>query len=44
MALVMNLKGALNDVNDKDIEVKVEKGVVFISISDKMCSRVAVML
>lgn len=36
MALVMNLKGALSDVNDKDVEIKVEKGVVFISISDKM--------
>lgn len=36
MALVMNLKGALNDVNDKDVEIQVEKGVVFISISDKM--------
>jgi chemotaxis protein MotB len=36
MALVMNLKGALNDVNDKDVEIKVEKGVVFISISDRM--------
>lgn len=36
MALVMNLKGALNDVNDTDVEIKVEKGVVFISISDKM--------
>ena len=36
MALVMNLKGALNDVNDQDIEIKVEKGVVFISISDKL--------
>lgn len=36
MALVMNLKGALADVNDKDVEIKVEKGVVFISISDKM--------
>ena len=36
MALVMNLKGALGDVNDTDIEIKVEKGVVFISISDKM--------
>jgi chemotaxis protein MotB len=36
MALVMNLKGALNDVNDKDVEIKVEKGVVFVSISDKM--------
>lgn len=36
MQLVMNLKGALTDVNDKDVEIKVEKGVVFISISDKM--------
>jgi chemotaxis protein MotB len=36
MALVMNLKGALNDINDEDVEIKVEKGVVFISISDKM--------
>lgn len=36
MALVMNLKGALNDINDTDVEIKVEKGVVFISISDKM--------
>ena len=27
MALVMNLKSALTDVNDKDVEVKVEKGV-----------------
>ncbi len=36
MALVMNLKSALADVNDKDVEIKVEKGVVFISISDKM--------
>ena len=36
MVLVMNLKGALTDVNDKDVEIKVEKGVVFISISDKM--------
>ena len=36
MALIMNLKGALADVQDDDIEVKVEKGVVFISISDKL--------
>lgn len=35
MALVMNLKGALSDVNE-DIDIKVEKGVVFISISDKL--------
>lgn len=36
MALVMNLKSALTDVNDEDVEIKVEKGVVFVSISDKM--------
>jgi chemotaxis protein MotB len=36
MALIMNLKGALKDVNDEDVQVKVEKGVVYISISDKM--------
>src|SRR5688572_8969415 len=36
LALVMNLKGALKDVNDTDVEVKVEGSAVFISISDKM--------
>ncbi len=36
LALVMNLKGALKDVNDQDVEVKVEGSAVFISISDKM--------
>ena len=36
MALVMNLKSALTDINDTDIEIKVEKSAVFISISDKM--------
>lgn len=36
MALVMNLKSALSDVNDKDVNIKTEKGVVFIDISDKM--------
>jgi chemotaxis protein MotB len=36
MALVMNLKSALSDINDTDIEIKVEKSAVFISISDKM--------
>lgn len=35
MVLVMNLKGALQDASN-DVEIKVEKGVVFISISDKM--------
>ena len=36
MALVMNLKGAIGDLNDSDIEIKVEKSAVFISISDKL--------
>jgi chemotaxis protein MotB len=36
MALVMNLKGALADVNDQDINIKVDKGVVYIDISDKL--------
>lgn len=36
MALVMNLKSALTDVNDQDVNVQVEKGVVFINISDKL--------
>ena len=36
LALVTSLKGTFIDINDKDIEVNVEKGVVFISISDKM--------
>ncbi|CAN5687844.1 OmpA family protein [soil metagenome] len=34
--LVMNLKGAFTDISDNDIDVKVDKGVVFISISDKL--------
>ena len=36
MALVMNLKGAVGNTNDQDINIKVDKGVVFIDISDKM--------
>jgi chemotaxis protein MotB len=36
MALVMNLKGALQDVNDEDVNIKVEGSAVFINISDKM--------
>ncbi|MEO5673625.1 MAG: OmpA family protein [Chitinophagales bacterium] len=36
MALVMNLKGALQDVNDQDVQIKVEGSAVLISISDKM--------
>ncbi len=36
MALVMNLKGAIGNLDDKDINIKVDKGVVYIDISDKM--------
>ncbi len=36
MVLVMNLKGAIGDLNDKDINIKVDKGVVYIDISDKL--------
>src|SRR5690349_3498869 len=36
MALVMNLKGAIGNLNDQDINVKVDKGVVYIDISDKL--------
>ncbi len=36
LALVLNLKGALKDINDQDIEIKVEGSAVFISVSDKL--------
>ena len=36
MALVMTLKRSLADINDDDVTVEVKKGVVYISISDKM--------
>ena len=36
MALVMNLKGVLGDINDKDVNIKIDKGVVYIDISDKL--------
>jgi len=36
LALVMNLKRSLDDINDEDINIEVIKGVVYISISDKM--------
>lgn len=36
MALVMNLKGAVGSANDSDVNIKIEKGVIFISISDKL--------
>ncbi len=39
LALVTSLKGAIGNFDDEDIEINVEKGVVFISISDKMLFR-----
>jgi len=36
LALVMNLKGAVGNLEDQDINIKVDKGVVYIDISDKL--------
>ncbi len=36
LALVMNLKRSLADVKDEDVSIEVKKGVVYISLSDKM--------
>lgn len=36
MNLVMNLKGALANVPDNDVQIQVDKGIVMISLSDKM--------
>jgi chemotaxis protein MotB len=39
MALVMNLKGAIGNMNDQDINIKVDKGVVYIDIQIKCFSK-----
>ncbi len=39
LALVMNLKRSLSDVNSDDVNIEVKKGVVYISLSDKMLFR-----
>ncbi len=36
LSLVQSLKGVLGNLNDEDIQISVEKGVVFVSISDKL--------
>lgn len=41
MALVMNLKGAIGNMDDEDINIKVDKGVVYIDISDKLLFKTA---
>lgn len=40
MALVMNLKGAIGNLADEDINIKVDKGVVYVDISDKLLFKV----
>ncbi|MCM4173903.1 hypothetical protein DHD32_20750 [Arenibacter sp. TNZ] len=39
LVLVMNLKRSLNNFEDEDINIEVKKGVVYVSISDKMLFR-----
>ncbi len=39
LALVMSLKRSLDDINDQDVQVEVKKGVVYVSLSDKMLFR-----
>jgi chemotaxis protein MotB len=36
MNLVMNLKGAIGNINDEDINIRIDKGVVYVDISDKL--------
>ena len=36
LALVTSLKGVLGNMSDEDIQINVEKGVVYVSISDKL--------
>ena len=39
LALVMNLKRSLDDINDEDVQVEVRGGVVYVSISDRLLFR-----
>jgi chemotaxis protein MotB len=39
LVLVMNLKRSLEDFDDEDINIEVKKGVVYVSISDRMLFR-----
>jgi len=39
LALVMNLKRSLTDINDDDIQIEIREGVVHVSISDKLLFR-----
>jgi hypothetical protein len=45
LALSFNLKSALKDgIEDQDIEVKVDKTVVFINLSDKCYTKVVALM
>jgi chemotaxis protein MotB len=39
LALVMNIKRSLSDINDEDVQVQVKGGLVHVSISDRMLFR-----
>lgn len=39
LALVMNIKRSLSNINDEDVQVEVKGGVVHVSISDKLLFR-----
>lgn len=39
LALVMNIKRSLSDINDEDVQVQVKGGFVHVSISDKLLFR-----
>ncbi|MBK6364216.1 MAG: OmpA family protein [Saprospiraceae bacterium] len=41
LALVMNLKKSLQDFNDKDVNIEVRQGVVYISLSDNLLFKTA---
>ena len=36
LALALNLKSAIGNLDDKDINIKIDKGVIYVDISDKM--------
>ena len=36
LVLIMNLKRSLADINDQDVNIEVKKGVVYVSLSDKL--------
>jgi chemotaxis protein MotB len=39
LALAMNLKSAIGSLDDKDINIKIDKGVIYVDISDKILFR-----